>query len=85
MSRMFAGAQKYLQISTFSLKGYRTCLPLFAWVAARLLHADPIPSVVPSYLDIYPILLRVVLPTVLVRACNGPLTQFSWIRFHLAA
>ncbi len=85
MSRMFAGAQKYLQISTFSLKGYRTCLPLFAWVAARLLHADPIPSVVPSYLDIYPILLHVVLPTALVRVRNGPLTQFSWIRFHLAA
>ena len=71
--------------SIFSPKGYRTCLPLFAWVAARLLHAGPIANGVPSYLHIYPILLHVVLPTVLVRVRNGPSPQFSWIRFHLAA
>jgi hypothetical protein len=50
-------------------------------VAAR----GPILSVEPSYLHIYPILLHVVLPTAPVRVSNGPLTQSSWMRFHLSA
>jgi hypothetical protein len=50
-------------------------------VAARGPHRKG----VPSYLHIYPILLHLVLPTVLVRVRNGPSPQFSWIRFHLAA
>ena len=75
MSLSFTGVQKLLQISIFSLKNFRGCSLLFAWVAARLLHADPIPSAEPSYLHIYPILLHVVLPTTPIRARNGPLPR----------
>ena len=42
----------------------------FTRVAARLLHTNPIPSVAPSYLHIYPILLHVVLPTALLLGCG---------------
>ena len=81
---LVARVRTLLQISILFLEGYRTCLPLFAWVAAQLLHADPTLSVKPSYPHIYSIPLHVVLPTTLIRVCNGPLTQPSWIRFHLA-
>jgi len=82
VSRLFADVQKYLQISIFSLIDCRGCSLLFAWVAARLLHADPIPSAEPSYLHIYPILLHVVLPTTPIRVRNGPLPQSYWIKFR---
>ncbi len=84
MPRMFAGVQKLLEMSIFSLEAFRECPLLFVWVAARLLHANPILSGYPSYMHIYPILLHVVLPTIPVRGHNGPLTQSSCIRFHLA-
>ena len=32
----FAGVQKYLQISTFFLRSYRPCSPLFAWVGVLI-------------------------------------------------
>ena len=36
MSWLFADVPKLLQISIFSLTGYRECSPLFAWVGVRL-------------------------------------------------
>src|SRR5215218_5377072 len=36
MSWLFAGVQKFLQISIFSLTGYRGCSPLFARVGVKL-------------------------------------------------
>jgi hypothetical protein len=85
LSWLFTSGQNLLQISILSLAICRKCSLLLARVAARLLHAGPIASGIPSYLHIYPILLHGVLPTVLVRVRNGPSPQFSWIRFHLAA
>ncbi len=82
MSPLFADVQRLLQICICSLKNFRGCSLLFAWVAARLLHADPIPSAEPSYLHIYPILLHVVLPTTPIRGRNGPLSQSYWIEFR---
>jgi hypothetical protein len=82
MSPLFADVQKLLQICIFSLKNFRGCSLLFAWVAARLLHADPIPSAEPSYLHIYPILIHIALLTILIRVRNGPLPQSYWIKFR---
>jgi hypothetical protein len=39
---LFADVQKSLQISIFALETFRECSPLFAWVAARLLHAEAV-------------------------------------------
>ena len=80
MSWLFTGVQKLLQISIFSLLSCCGCSPLFAWVVARLLHADPIASAEPSYRHIYPILLHVVLPTTPIRVRKGPLPQSYWIK-----
>ena len=71
VSWLFTSVQKSLQISIFSLKAFRERSLLFVWVAARLLHANPILSVEPSYLHIYPVLLHVALPTTACRARNG--------------
>jgi hypothetical protein len=71
MSSLFADVQKFLQISIFHLKSFRECPLLFAWVAARLLHANPILSAQSGYLHIYTIPLHVVLPTVPVRCATA--------------
>ncbi len=48
MSVVFAGVQKLLQISMLSLKGYRGCSPLFAWVGVKLVSTGFI-EMFPSY------------------------------------
>ena len=38
LSWLFAAVQKFLQISIFSLTGYRECSPLFVWVGVLLVQ-----------------------------------------------
>jgi len=38
LSWLFAAVQKLLQISIFSLTGYRECSPLFVWVGVLLVY-----------------------------------------------
>ena len=51
--RLFAGVQKLLQISILFPEAFRSCSLLFVWVAARLLHANPILSAQSSYLHLH--------------------------------
>src|SRR5919112_5988024 len=40
MSWLFVGVQKLLQISIFSLAGYRECSQLFVWVGVLLVYTN---------------------------------------------
>jgi hypothetical protein len=64
-------------MSVFRRRYFSPYFRIFVWVAARLLHENPIPSAEPSYLHIYPFLLHVDLPTTLIRVRNGPFAPVS--------